>query len=67
MSFTFEVIGKTDVGCISFRNEDNFGYDSDRGIFVVCDGMGGPMYRSISSKVIFFVNPPAVLFRNSRC
>ena len=40
MALAVEVAGKTDVGCVRANNEDNFGYDSRYGIFVVCDGNG---------------------------
>ena len=41
MRFSVQAAGKTDVGCVRANNEDNFGYDLERQIFVLCDGMGG--------------------------
>ena len=51
MSFSIEVAGKTDVGCVRTNNEDNFGYSTRQGIFVVCDGMGGQAAGEVASKM----------------
>jgi PPM family protein phosphatase len=51
MALLLEVAGRTDVGCVRANNEDNLGYDTRYGIFVVCDGMGGQAAGEIASKI----------------
>jgi serine/threonine protein phosphatase PrpC len=51
MSLYVQVAAKTDVGCVRKNNEDAFGYSSQLGLFVVCDGMGGMAAGEVASKL----------------
>jgi serine/threonine protein phosphatase PrpC len=63
MSLSVEVAGKSDVGCVRQNNEDNFGYDSRYGVYVVCDGMGGQAAGEVASKMA--VDTVLTYFRES--
>jgi serine/threonine protein phosphatase PrpC len=43
--------GKTDTGVTRNKNEDNYCYDEDLGLFVVADGIGGHTGGEIASKI----------------
>jgi serine/threonine protein phosphatase PrpC len=51
MKPTIQVAGKTDVGLVRTNNEDNLGFDTANGVFVVCDGMGGQVAGERASKI----------------
>ena len=51
MNLTLRAAGKSDIGVVRSNNEDNFGFDARRGIFVVCDGMGGQAAGERASKI----------------
>jgi Serine/threonine protein phosphatase len=43
------VAGVTDIGLYRKRNEDHYCIDTDQGIFLVCDGMGGHKGGDVAS------------------
>ena len=49
MSFKVSVAALSDVGCVRKNNEDAYGYDSARNLFVVCDGVGGMSSGEVAS------------------
>ena len=42
-------VGKTDVGLVRDNNEDSFCVDLEKGIFIVCDGIGGELAGEVAS------------------
>ncbi|NDW21188.1 Stp1/IreP family PP2C-type Ser/Thr phosphatase [Alteromonas hispanica] len=50
-ALTYKAIGKTSVGMVRDHNEDSFVCDSEAGIWLVADGMGGHESGEIASEI----------------
>lgn len=50
-ALTFKAIGKTSVGMVRNHNEDNFVCDSEAGIWLVADGVGGRASGEVASEI----------------
>jgi protein phosphatase len=44
-----EAYGRSDRGCTRTENEDRILFDASLGLFVVCDGMGGPQRGGVAA------------------
>ena len=47
-----EAYGKSDRGCTRAENEDRILFDASLGLFVVCDGMGGPQRGGVAAELV---------------
>ncbi len=50
MDIRIQAAASSDVGRSRRTNEDSFGFDIDRGLFVVCDGVGGSSAGEVASR-----------------
>ncbi len=50
MEIRIRAAGESDTGRVRRANEDAFGFDLDRGLFIVCDGVGGSSAGEVASR-----------------
>lgn len=51
MQIRIQASAETNTGLVRTTNEDAFGFDLDRGLFVVCDGVGGRHAGEVASRL----------------
>ena len=49
--YRFDVVGVTDTGRVRQHNEDSIGWDTDRNMTVLADGMGGHSAGDVASSL----------------
>lgn len=50
LPIVIDVAGRTDKGLLREKNEDSYYVDSDVGLYIICDGLGGHLAGEIASQ-----------------
>ncbi len=61
MKLTVQYVGLTDLGRVRQTNEDNWIANSDQGLFIVADGMGGQFAGALASKAVVETLPGLIM------
>lgn len=59
-SWAVHAVGMTDEGKVRDNNEDSLFCDTQRGLFIVSDGMGGHQAGEVASQAVVTVLPPMI-------